>query len=265
MMDTDKTAAELVARAIAELPEKVQLVYVDYRDELGAEQVGYLIGGDMDSLWESLWPWEGDARLDGVQYLLHDILGDEDTETVMYADEGAFDTFQEACWDRDTSDVLGDLIRNTPAAMVRYDLGHDVDAYPWTLEDDELDERARDMADAAGVDWETNRDAFRSLAIEAPYGGGLCVLHCTDLDDVQTVAHGGTVTFTDPYLLVYDGLNGSGHCEQVKGTVVVPIVKGETMRHDAGSYSWSDDIAGVVHSAHATDAAFAAKEDGSDA
>jgi hypothetical protein len=169
--------------------------------------------------------------------------------------------FIDECQERDASDPFGELLSATPGPMVRYSLGHDVEPYPWLEDDDELEERAQAIAEAAGIDFAVNRDACRSLVVEASYGGALCVLHRSDLGDLLPVLDGGRATFTDPFLVVYDGLNGSGSMEEVKGTVSIDRLSRESVRHDAGRYSWSDDIAGLVHSCAETRVSFSSELD----
>lgn len=248
----------LIARAIKELPEKVTLGYVDYQDKLSDEQVTMLLDDDMEKLYDSIWEWEADARERGVEYELERVL-DSDEEREALRDSDDYEKFREECWDRDESNMLGDLIRQTPGVMIRYSLDHDVEPYPHLQTDEELDEAARDICEAAGISYDSNRDTARLLCIEASYGGRLCVLHMTDLEDLIRVRAGGTVVFKDPNLLVYDGLNGSGSCEDVIGTVTVKI-DDDTLSHDTGRYSWSDGIAGVVHSCFDTPAEFKVPE-----
>jgi len=244
--------------ALTALPEKLDLVYVDYNDRLSDDQVKSLLAGDQESLWDSTSEWESEQQHYHMRHLLFEECGlDDDEAQAVFDDDEAWEEFRETCYERDQSDWLDQLVRNTPNVQIRYDLDHEVPDY--TMVED-LAEEAQAIAEAAGIDYETNSIALRSLVANASYGGILCVLHNSDLADVLKVdnwgrPNGGKVIFTDPYLLVYDGLNGSGHDEQVCGTIEIEI-KEDTMRHDAGRYSWSDDIAGVVHGAYQTHAEF---------
>lgn len=249
-------AKVILKRAIDALPEKTDLVYVDYRDQLTEEQVRALLARDNEALWESLDTFESDSRHNGVMYLLGEALDDEDEREALRDDDEAWESFQQECWDRDQSDFLGDLIRNTPDPMVKYDLDHEVTPGSWAMDEDEITEEMRGIAKAAGIDFATNHAALRTLVVEASYGGSLHVLHRSDLADLRDAKR---AVFTDPYLLVHDTMNGSGDMEPIKGEVTVEIGE-DTLRLDAGRMSWSDDIAGIVHSALETPVKFT-KED----
>lgn len=238
-------AKVLVQRAIDALPEKTDLIYVDYNDQLTEQQVRFHLAGDDESLWESLSNFESESTHQAVLSYLNEALDDPDEVEAVRDDDEAWERFRDECIDRDESDALRDLIRNTPAPMVKYDLDHVVEPNSWSMDDDEITEEMRGIAQAAGIDFEGNRKALRSLVVEASYGGSLHVLHRSDLADL----HGAKrAVFTDPFLLVHDTLNGSGDMEEVKGEVTVEIGE-DTLRLDAGRMSWSDDIAGIVHSA----------------
>lgn len=259
---------EMLREAVIEtLPEKLDLIYVHYDDKLTDEQVTLAVTGDIEGLWESLSEWESDAQFFSVQECWKEALKefDDDERERLEEDEEAFEIFQSTCWDRDESDWFDQLCSHTPGVMIRYYItdkdGDDYEIPPAMFEEDpSVEDTAKGIAEAAGISYDENKDTLHEIVVNASYGGMLCVLHCSDISDVLKVdvggrPHGGEVVFTDPYLLVYDGMNGSGMDGQVTGTVRIKIEK-ESMRHDSGSYSWSDDIAGVVHGAYDTEAEF---------
>ena len=252
----------LCERAIASLPEKTYVYHIDRGDELSAEQIAWILADDMEALWESFWEWEAEQQDGAVDYYLSDTDLSSDEREALWADLHVLQDFRDEVIERDASTWFDDLIRNTPAVMIRYDTGHSVTPDSWSMNDDEIRDEMHAIAETLGIDYDANVDALRSLVIEASYGGELVILHRSDLADVMKVTGGGTVTFTDPQVLVYDGLNGSGAMEQVKGTVTLHVeADGDTMRHDAGRMSWSDDIAGIWHGACDTPAEFKSKQD----
>lgn len=254
----DANIDHLLARAIEALPAQTHMVYVGLSDKLAGDEVGNLLLGDLAAVEDVMWGWEAEARYQSARDYLEDALGDD--AAALEADEDAWQAFQEECDMRDVSDPLADLMLATPAPMVRYSLDFVVAPASYAVDAFELEGVARQIADAAGIDFAANRDTLILLAAEASYGGTLCVLHRTDLVSAADLAvYGGTAVFTSPYLLVYDGFNGSGACARITGTVRIKVAA-DTMTHDAGSYSWSDDIAGVVHSAFETPATFEVRE-----
>jgi len=257
---------EMLREAIIEtLPEKLDLIYVHYDDKLTPEQVSELVKGNIEAVWDSLSEWESEAQHYSVMECWKESLKEFDglERERLEEDDEAFDNFQQACWDRDESDWFDQLLAHTPGVMIRYYItdkfGDPVEIEGFTT-DLTVEEQARSIADAAGISYDDNKETLHEIVVNASYGGLLCVLHCSDIRDVAKIDmggrdKGGEVVFTDPYLLVYDGVNGSGMDGQVTGTVRIKIEE-DTMRHDTGSYSWSDGIAGVVHGAYDTPAEF---------
>ena len=241
----------IVSSAIDALPEKVTLGYVDYRDQLNDDQIRMVLDNDFEALYESVWEWEADMRRDAMFDLAIDFERDNDCEDELRESED-FEWFEEACYDRDDFDVIGELTRNTPAQPMRYCLDYDVEPSEFSNEDDNI-AVAQVIAAHLGIDYETNANMLRSLTVEASYGGRLKVLHLTELSDLEGAT---SVTFTDPHILVYDGLNGSGSMEQVWGEVTVNLARDGAVALDKGRMSWTEDIAGIYTPALLTDAKF---------
>jgi hypothetical protein len=250
---------EMLREAVIEtLPEKLELIYVHYDDQLTDEQVSMLLKGDEEGVWDSLSEWESDAQWYSITECWTEALKEfePDEREALEEDGLAMERFQETCWERDDSDWFNQLLRNTPNVQVRYYLNYSLEPDTWSWDGEQIDEAAKEIAEVAGIEYYDNKKALIDLIINAGYGGELCVLHNSDIRDVQKVLSGGTVTFTDPYLLIYDGMNGSGMDSQVTGTVTFKMDDDHPLRHDAGSYSWSDDIAGVNHGSYDTQADF---------
>ncbi len=257
-MVTAEYRKEILARAIARLPRTVNLTYVAYDDQFTAEQIALLLAGDMESFWKSTADWEGDCQHQACVELLREAVRDEDDDTEVYDaifdDAASWEAFREACESRNTTTWFDDLVRQTGRAMIKYDLGYDLAPGAWDWTGEQIAEAMAEIAAAAGIDLDVNKDVLRSLVVEASYGGSLHVLHHSDLADLLgrgSQPRATQAVFTDPVLLVHDRLNGSGYADAVRGSVTV-TVRDDTLQLDAGRMSWSDDIAGVVHAAHQT-------------
>jgi hypothetical protein len=251
-------------RALAELPDKVQLVDVEYDDQLRDEQIQKLFDGDELSVFEELDEGFADSRHYGMEYVLNDVLGDDRALLERHAPELA-ERLRDEINERDESDALGDLLRRSGSRLVRYRLGgeddYDLEPNSWSWDEDEIEEAAKALAETAGVPYEgDNVLRFRSLVVEASYGGVLEVIWYADVEDLYKALEFdgegkptavGTITWTDPDLLVLDAMNGSGHNEAIKGQISVPFDPSRlTLDSQGWGYGW-DKIAGVVHSAYA--------------
>ncbi|MEU0214051.1 hypothetical protein ABZ281_02640 [Streptomyces sp. NPDC006265] len=246
--DLAEAAAELV---ISRLDEKYSLVYVDRGDCLTDEQIGKMFAGEeevLDSEWESENRWHGEnAVLDNLL--------DEDARDFL-AEHDALERVRAAISERDESDPLGDLMRETGSKLFRYRLDAEAEADPWRFSDEKVEDAARTLGSAAGLDFLDNAGALRELVAHASYGGGLYVLWRGDVKPVYDAvckirwndpAPEITVQWTDPELLVLDTWNGAGHSVRVRGTVRLPFAPDRLSLDVARSghgYSWTDTVGG---------------------
>ncbi|MFF4699876.1 hypothetical protein [Streptomyces chattanoogensis] len=246
MADLVQAAAGLI---VSRLDEKYELVYIDRGDCLTDEQIQKLFAGEeevLDSDWVSENRWHGTNAVLGS-------LMDKDARDFL-AEHDALEQVREAIEERDQSDPLGDLMRETGPKLFRYRLDAEAEADPWRFSDEQTDAAARVLGTAAGVDCKQNRDALRELVAHASYGGGLYVLWRGDIKPVYEAvckvrwndpAPEINVQWTDPELLVLDGLNGSGHSVRVRGTVRLAFNPDrlfiDAARGPAG-YSWTDVV-----------------------
>lgn len=246
--DLARAAADLV---ISRLAEKYELVYIDRGNYLADEAIHKLFAGEGDVLDDD---WLFENKRQGTKHVLENLL-DEDARQFL-EDHDALDRVTEEIENRDYSDPIGDLMRETGSKLFRYRLDGESPANSWEFSDDQLTEAARALAEAAGIDFWDNTVALRELVANASYGGGLYVLWRGDIKPVYDAvckrrfhdpAPEITVQWTDPDLLVLDQWNGSGHVVRVRGTVRVPfapdllaldIVRGP------GGYSWADVVGG---------------------
>ena len=282
-------AEKLLADAIAALDPSITLNYVSYDDKLDAAQIQVLLDGE--NPWESkeftnFETWESEAGYHGVQWVLDDLLTEEQREILEAATTSnpgytmkdgqrvamtyttdLMEDLRSEIQDRDDIDpAVGDL-----EGVYRYDLDVSIDGGPWDWDNDTRRETYREIATAAGLNV-LDRDVIRKLrelTENASYGGHLYVIWYTDAETAIELAEpthwkdtdkgpvedtdvNGTVTFTgSPSLIILDHWNGSGH-EVTIDTITVPW-KPRNVSIDAKGtgrgYSW-DEIAGVYGPAY---------------
>jgi hypothetical protein len=248
MADLAQAAAELT---VSRLDEKYALVHIDRGDRLTDDQVQKLIAGDEEVLDED---WVSENRWHGVNLVLDEIL-DEGARDFLEEHE-ALEQVREAIEDRDESDPIRDLMRETGSKLLRYRLDAEAAAGAWKFSDEQVNSAAHALAAAADIDFWDNCEALRELVAHASYGGGLYVLWRGDIkpvyDAVCTVrfsdtASKVTVQWTDPELLLLDQWNGSGHTVRVRGTVRLVFDPDRLCldtAHAPGGYSWTDVVGG---------------------
>jgi hypothetical protein len=131
LQGTEQTCAILADEIIARLDRTYDLVYVDYRSELSAEQLAALVRGDFETLWESLDDYESESRYDSCQQIIDNLMSDvlADWEDATGVD---FDYLRDAFWgseqwdrvrfaieERDNGDWMRQLCSNTGRALLR--------------------------------------------------------------------------------------------------------------------------------------------------
>lgn len=216
-----QAAADLV---VSRLQETYDLVCVERGDGLTGEQIQNFLAGERDVLDEE---WESEGRWSGMNAVLDNLL---ERDARDFLDEhDALEKVGDALQERDQSDPLSDLMRQTGPQLFRYRLDAEVEGDPCSFSDEQLTTTAHALAQAAGIDFWDNAVALRELAASAcPAGGGVYVLWRGEVkplyEAVCTVrwrdpAPAVTVTWSDPELLVLDQWNGSGHTVRVRGPV----------------------------------------------
>ena len=281
-MEHDETETEfdteaLALKAIESLPATTDMIYIDRGDELTDKECALIVGGKSDEVMESR-DWT-DTEEGAVDIYLNDSGLDEDERDALRESDD-FDTFREACYDRDDSTPLKDLIRNTGRQLVRFYIrngkGERI-ALPydaWRLSDEEAETHAKRLCKAAGLNWQKNADNFRELVANASGGGVLCIIAYVEMSDVNEWAEfchrnpeRGRVrlSFTNPQVHIHDHINGSGHGVDSNGIVRVRFGLGAlddgnhgAMALDAKNvgtgYSW-DETAGPYKPAYKCDPA----------
>lgn len=255
-------AAALSALLADALPASVTLVDVDYRDELTPEQVQSCIDGGSDVIREELndgdWRYESEMAsaayyAGGLPSLLRELYdSDFDFRCEVL----------EALRDRDDSDPVRDMIRQTPSMLMRYAVAVDVGT-------DTADAAVFDVAAALGLsgdEYLANRDAIAMLAESAPYYvGPIYVVWYGDPGDViaATDAHHygnpepSVIQWRNPYLVMLDRMNGAGADVQLEAVVSIPWDAARVCVDSEGpGYSWTE-VAGPYEPAYASDMTFA--------
>jgi len=247
----DRTSA-VYERVLGDLPERIHLCDIDYRDELNNDQVQQLITGS--DYPEGLDEYIDERRIDGAHFEIDKLLGPEEVELLQDAD--LWDALRFEIMDRDTSDPFTDLMRNTPDKMVRYDLGIDVDT-GWGSTPEEYGETADLIAGTVGLP--DQRETIIEVLEEAGDGGRAFIIWNADVSDLYEATCSTetcTISWKDPTLLVLNRICGSGMDGTLNGTVTLPFDRSNLAVDERGAgtgYSWTDDVAGIARDAYRTD------------
>lgn len=258
----DMSMSEALALLGKRIEEEVsrntyELVWVDYRDHLTDEQVDWVMSGDMEEFWSSTMDWESDQQYESAKNIVESLAEqyawvefEYDADDVLSAFDGSteYHDLILSVMDKDSSEWFTDLIRNTPAPLMRviYSDERYLADESTLVTSDNAREYVTEVVDSL-VGSEGNEEAIEELLREC------CLVSCyvvpqllftpEDLSTILDAEPGDKVVITNPWLLLGDPFQGDGYEVELRGNVTLDRGQIRTDRA-AGGYSWST-IAGV--------------------
>lgn len=283
---------EMVEKLRTFIPEKTDLYYVAYDEQLSKDQMMMMLAGDASAAYDDYDESAGDYRYDQAREEVADALRTAQLrhETDIAIEDLSSDEADELiqlALENDQSDPIKDLSRNTSPQLMRArlsapdwqkDLGNAWSGHSiyGTSENDETKalEQSRYQAienvlKASGIDTADpeNQEAIRDLVSEGPYDWhesvDLDIIFAADIENASASHEGETaLEFTNPHVVLIDRNNGSGYDAQFKGAAKKTIPAAENInsktdrvfldKGDIGGYGW-DEVCGLVTSAYKTD------------
>lgn len=218
---TKEQAIEILEK---EYPNGVDLVYVDYRDDIqDPKTMQKILIGDHEELYDQ--DRMNDAQHESINEIItkhfndkYDELSDEVTEAI-----------RDRCREHDTSNPMKDLIKHTSDPLVAYDTGF---YFEDTDNGDEMEEQCVECCKTLGIELSYVPTLF-NIRRDASYGGNLVFLFNADLQEFYEL--GDRAPTTDKYLIFNQPMvvgiihygNGSGWYHTVKLTdkqsICVPL------------------------------------------
>ena len=251
-------AEDLTWEQIKELiPNSVSLHYVDYRESLDKrlETVQQAIqDGDYVAISEVVWDCY-DQDQSGIEYCIQE-LRDELVSTYDLDKEVAdeiVDTFQddirETLWDRDDSDVIKDLLRNTGSHTMHYDTGYYMDGESWSWDEKRVVSEGRQIKKALGLKMgdTTWDDELHVMIRQASYGGSLVVFFYDTVADYIVIDENfNMLTFKNAHIAIINTGNGSGDDCFLKGSeFTLPLTKDNIFIDHTFKYSYTHSVCGM--------------------
>jgi hypothetical protein len=162
-IDDETTPAIVAAYALYNLPKKTRLAYVDYNDSLDADQVQKIFDSqhDMDEVSQELDEFFDDSRYESAESILKETLGEEAYD-ILDEDDDEKRELIDTLYERDESDPLDDLKRNTRDMLMRYRLCDDWADFPVARNDPsprdyDSEKEARRRTDACGLEFNAHQ------------------------------------------------------------------------------------------------------------
>lgn len=242
---------------IALLDKSYELVYVDYRESLDEylDKIGEAIRKqDWSPLDELTWEWFDESRWDSVQYIqkeLVDTVSKEFEISEEDAHELIFEKYEEeiryAIEERDSSDPIADLLRNTQNPVMFYDLGLEVNFDIPFGTPEELKECLKEIKKSLKIKLsEKKYDADLILMIEQGYSGKLVVYFNADIQDMMKLHDKTHVTFKNPMVAIINTWQGSGDHTDLPGhEFTIPFAPENFFMDKEIKYSYTYEVCGM--------------------
>lgn len=107
---------ELAEKAVKELhPYGLELVYIDYEDQLSDKQLALLARGDIDGFHDDLMMGTIDAEIEGTMFYVHEALDHIENQhgLDLSHNDDMIEALKDAVWNQNTQDLPMELARNT--------------------------------------------------------------------------------------------------------------------------------------------------------
>ena len=266
--DFDAEVRAKQRQAVREIEEVIEsrtfeLVYVDHRDELNDEQIDMYLADDEIGLDDSIWEWVADQRAERAVSELDDIIRELDLDDLEVTCRQDLDTSDEdnlrsMIEERDESDPIADLVRNTPNQLFRVTIARPDRAW-YIMRDEEYNKAAAWVAGqlyGVGVPLlpaaRFARDLLNECGDWIHDGHTLDVIWYGDIKTAKKAGVGDKLTFqAGANILLLDRVNGSGHDDAIVFPVTIPITEDNRPHLDrtGGGYGW-EAVAGTYNPAY---------------
>jgi hypothetical protein len=238
------------------LPEKTYLYYIDYNDDLdnSLDTVQECIHeGNYDALCEKIdgwWPEGVDLsyEIGELKDTLVNKFDLEEYEADEIMDEYE-DEIQEQLHERDDSDPIKDLLRNTSKKAMFYDTGYYVESESWAWTEKRVKQERQFIKKQLGLRGisEENNQAIEMMIRQASYGGRLVIYFYDDIGDYISIdGKFNTISFKNPHIAIINNSNGSGDdCGLKAVEIKLPINKENIFICKEVRYSYTHDTCGM--------------------
>lgn len=238
------------------IPQYVSLYYVDYRDDLDEHediQEECIRSNNMEKLYEKAYEWYEEQENSNM----HDYL--EETRKNMEADNlaGEFeeheDEIRELIYDRNDSDPVKDLIRNSSVTNFFYSLGVEISGYltGCSLRGESVAMACHKVRRALHLKKGQFDEKIEELVENATYGGELRIYFNAMFDRLISKAPGNdfkSIRFhRNVVVAIADSRNGSGHHVRIPLDITFPFRRENLFVDSQVHYSYANEVCGMTN------------------
>ncbi|MFZ2992427.1 MAG: hypothetical protein WA061_01815 [Microgenomates group bacterium] len=237
------------------LNKSYDLIYVDYRSNLddSLESVAEAIRTqDWCHIDQNCDDWFWECQCDSLDFIAKELkdeiekefdITEEEAEELM---EEHWENLRDVIMDRDESDPIKDLIRNTRDIVMFYDTGEEF--YDGCLSDqDEVDKMCKQIKKALKIPLkETKWDNDIDMMIRQGDNGRLVIYFTGDINEMMHLSDKNVVEFTNPNIAIIDTWNGAGdNCQLVGHKFAIPFEIKNFFIDKEVKYSYTYEVCGM--------------------
>lgn len=233
-MPTPATVADI------EIPQRIELVYVDYRDQFTPADVETMIHGDYPDHTDE---WISDQQYQSAHALADELFTDADISPTDDERQSLVERILEA----DTSDPYRDLLRNTPYMLFRFSPTDD----DMLFFDAELESPAGALTalDLPPEFLPALTEILPEIAGYRAEGGGYFgasfVFRCNPAD-LYPLPDDARVTISDPFLWLTNPYSGNGYGVVAEGCTITLPLSEIHVDSQAWGYGADDVFGGLI-------------------
>lgn len=246
------------AAILSYIPPSVSLYYVDYRDDLDEHedlQQKCLQDNNLIPLYENIDDWYGEQEIQYCNEELNNIrkkMSEDGREKEFNAHE---DEIRDLLYERNDTDPLTDLIKNTSTTNMFYSLGVEIDGYhndwcgSYRGESEEM--ACYKIRRALKLKKGQFDDRIKELVDNATYGGELRIyfnamfnelVNNDEKNDFKTIRFHGDVV-----VAIADSHNGSGFDLTLPLDITLPFNRDNLFVDSQVHYSYASEVCGMCH------------------
>lgn len=227
MSITEDRMTELTLETVKSyLNKKYNLVCIEQRDRFeDKEELKLVQKSIQEQDWffieESQEDWLMDARDQGYDYAIDELANEvakgenisvDDVKSFLETDDGH--EIQDIIYERDESNPVLDLCRNTGEIVFFYDTGMEV--YDVALDEESKDEVVKGIKDTFSIT-DDSHDKYIYIMLSESQGGQLVVYFTSKIEPMMEVQGMNRVEFKNAHIAIVDHQNGSGDSMELEG------------------------------------------------
>jgi len=240
------------------LPNSVELIYVDYRDSFDENMdiiQKCIHEGNTDAMYEEDYIDFHEQENYSVDEIITELTKDI-AEKYNITEKEANDIVEEyedeirdEIYNRDKSDTVKQLFKNTSKQVMFYNTGYELEPDSWNWNKEEINGALKEVKEYLHIKTDKCDEDIKMMIIQASYGGELVIYFYDDVEDYIGIDEKfKTIVFKNPHIAIINTCNGSGDNSYLPGiTIKLPLDIKNIFIDKIIKYNYSFEVCGMVN------------------